>query len=160
MSSLTGTKKPARTLRARPQTACFVCGQDNPRGLRIPYQCGNGGEVTATWTPSTEFEGFRGIVHGGLVSTVLDEAMSKAVAAAGREALTAELRVRFRRPVASAGAYLIRGWVLDCGKRLIKTEASFSDPEGSECAHAWAIFLPLNGGNSRARFAAERQKPA
>ena len=155
MPTITGTERPARLLRARPQPACFVCGQDNPRGLKIDYQCGDDGEVTATWTPSRELEGFRGIVHGGLVSTVLDEAMSKAVAAAGCEALTAELRVRFRRPVASAGVYLIRGWILDRGKRLIKTEAALSTHDGTECAHAWAIFLSLSGASFRARSAAD-----
>jgi acyl-coenzyme A thioesterase PaaI-like protein len=134
-------------LRARPQSACFVCGQDNPQGLRIRYRRQDNGEVTAMWTPSAALEGFRGVVHGGIVSTVLDEAMSKAVAAGGCEALTAELRVRFRRRVASGGVYLIRGWIVDRGKRLIKTEAVLSARDGTEHAHAWAAFLPVAGEN-------------
>ena len=97
----------------------------------------------ATWTPAPVWEGFRGIVHGGVVSTVLDEAMSKAVAATGREALTAELRVRFRRHVTSGEAFLIRGWISNRTKRKIETEATLTAADGTEHAHAWATFLAL-----------------
>lgn len=77
--------------------------------------------MAATWTPVPAWEGFRGIVHGGVVSTVLDEAMSKAVAATGNEALTAELRVRFRRHVTSGDTFLVRGWITSRNRRLIET---------------------------------------
>jgi hypothetical protein len=96
-------------LHARPQSGCFVCGQENPRGLGIRFEQQDGGEISANWCPGPEWEGFAGIVHGGVVSTVLDEAMSKAVAATRTEALTAELRVRFRHHVASGETYRIRG---------------------------------------------------
>ena len=72
-----------RPLRARTQSGCFVCGQNNPHGLQIRFQRQADGEMTATWAPASVWEGFHGIVHGGVVSTVLDEAMSKAVAATG-----------------------------------------------------------------------------
>src|SRR5665213_2147558 len=64
------------TLSAR---SCFVCGPDNPRGLRLAFQTNESGEMTAEWIPEPEMEGYQGIVHGGIVSTVLDEAMAKAV---------------------------------------------------------------------------------
>lgn len=131
-------------LRASPQPACFVCGQDNPAGLRIPFQLEPDGAITAIWTPATTLEGFRGIVHGGVVTTVLDEAMSKAIAATGREALTAELRVRFRQPVQSGASFNIRGWIVTSARRLIAAEASLSGPTGAEHAHAWARFLALS----------------
>jgi acyl-coenzyme A thioesterase PaaI-like protein len=101
--------------------------------------------VEAHWAPSPEWEGFRGIVHGGVVSTVLDEAMSKAVVATGCEALTAELRVRFRRPVPSWEPLQVRGWVHHKTKRHIGTEASLTGSDGVEFAHAWATFLELRG---------------
>ena len=130
-------------LHARPHSGCFVCGQENPRGLRIHFERQDGGEMSARWRPGPEWEGFAGIVHGGVVSTVLDEAMSKAVAATGAEALTAELRVRFRRHVTSGEIFLLRGWIVKRNRRLIETEASLTAPDGTECAHAWARFLTL-----------------
>ncbi len=129
--------------RARGRRTCVVCGPENPRGLRVRYEAGDDGSVTAGWNPERCWEGFQGVIHGGIVSTVLDEAMSKAVVAGGCEALTAELRVRFRRPVASGGAYRIRGWVADRVKRRIRTEAELTGPDGAEHAHAWAVFLSL-----------------
>jgi acyl-coenzyme A thioesterase PaaI-like protein len=81
---------------AQSQGACIVCGPNHPHGLRIRYELAGDGSVTANWIPAPEWEGFRGLVHGGIISTVLDEAMAKAVAATECEALTAELRVRFR----------------------------------------------------------------
>ena len=143
MSSKTAIDEPEIELRARLQSDCFVCGQNNPRGLRLQFQPSEGGEANATWTPGPAWEGFRGIVHGGVVSTVLDEAMSKAVVGSGAEALTGELRVRFRRPVASGGTFLIRGWVVNRRKRLIETEGSVTALDGTEHAHAWARFFTL-----------------
>ena len=132
-----------RTVRARPHSACFVCGQDNPAGLKIPFRLEPNGDIVAMWTPATSLEGFRGIVHGGVVSTVLDEAMSKAIAATGHEALTAELRIRFRQPVQSGSSFAIRGWIVRRTKRLLETEACLTGPGGKEHAHAWASFLAL-----------------
>ena len=136
---------PAR-LRARSQSACIVCGESNPRGLQIRFRREEDGAITANWTPSSAWEGFRGIVHGGIVSTVLDEAMSKAVAATGAEALTAEIRVRFRRHVDAGMPFSIRGWIVSRNKRLMKTEAVLTAGDGTEHAHAWATFLALPGG--------------
>jgi acyl-coenzyme A thioesterase PaaI-like protein len=82
-------------------------------------------------------------VHGGIVSTVLDEAMAKAVVATEVEALTAELHVRFRRHVASGSRVQIRGWIDNRNKRVIKTEAALTGADGTELAHAWASFLAL-----------------
>jgi acyl-coenzyme A thioesterase PaaI-like protein len=147
MSQVVATKESDDRLHARSQSACFVCGQDNPQGLHIQFERKDSGELTANWTPRPECEGFRGIVHGGIVSTVLDEAMSKAVAASGTEALTAEIRVRFRRHVTTGELYQIHGWIVKRNKRLIETEAMLAAADGTEHAHAWASFLTLPGVN-------------
>ncbi|MFP5211588.1 MAG: PaaI family thioesterase [Acidobacteriota bacterium] len=99
--------------------------------------------MTAPWTPDADMEGFRGIIHGGIISTVLDESMAKAVAASGLEALTAELRIRLRQHVTTGSAMRVRGWIESRNKRMIKTEAVLNGPGGTEFAHAWAIFLVL-----------------
>jgi acyl-coenzyme A thioesterase PaaI-like protein len=130
-------------LRAARQSGCVVCGPDHPHGLRIPYRVDAAGVATAEWTPTRDWEGFEGIVHGGIVSTVLDEAMSQAVAAGGCEALTAELRVRLRHRVSPGEPLLIRGWIVRRARRLIETEAALTGRDGVVRAHAWASFLAL-----------------
>jgi uncharacterized protein (TIGR00369 family) len=134
--------RPAAVLTpARPNERCVVCGSHNPAGLRIRFSTESAGQVAALWHTSTDWEGFRGVIHGGIVSTVLDEAMSKAVASNGWPGFTCELRVRFHRHVAADECLRVRGWVVEKRKRRISTEASICDQDGVERAHAWAAFL-------------------
>ena len=120
---------------------CFACGPSNPRGLHLDFRKDELGKWCAAWIPEAEFEGFRGIVHGGIVSTVLDESMAKAVTGAGVQAFTVELRVRFRRQVQPGTALQIHGWVVEHDRRMYKTEAALATQDGAELAHAWATFL-------------------
>jgi acyl-coenzyme A thioesterase PaaI-like protein len=99
--------------------------------------------MTAEWIPEPEMEGYQGIVHGGIVSTVLDEAMAKVVDATGVQALTAELRVRFRQQVPSGSPVRVRGWIESRNKRVINAEAALTGADGVELAHSWAVFLAL-----------------
>lgn len=79
----------------------------------------------------------------GEPSPVRIQAMSKAVSSSGCEALTAELQVRFRRPVASGQSFLVRGWIVRRSKRLVRTESTLTARDGVEHAHAWASFLSV-----------------
>jgi acyl-coenzyme A thioesterase PaaI-like protein len=121
-------------------SACVVCGAENPTGLHLTFDSSEVG-VTADWTPTEAWESFQAIVHGGIVTTVLDEAMSKAIIARHWEALTAEIRVRFRGQVSPGDALQVRGWVVEKRKRRILAEAALLTAAGEECAHAWATFL-------------------
>lgn len=118
---------------------CLVCGHQNPHGLQINFlldvNC-----VTAEWVPGETWESFQGVIHGGMISTVLDEAMSKAIIADGLEAFTVDLRVRFKRKLNTGEAVQIRGWVIQQRKRKITAEASLCTADG-EHAHAWGVFL-------------------
>ncbi len=136
-------QRAVRPVHARPQSRCIVCGPDHPHGLRIQFDIGPEGDAGAEWVPTSEWEGFEGIIHGGLVSTVLDEAMAKAVASTQDDALTGEIRVRFRTQVEPGKRYQIRGWIAGRRKRLLNTEAALTTLAGEECAHAWAVFVVL-----------------
>ena len=138
------TEGPTSALAPQPQPVCFACGVDHPHGLKLRFRTNGSGSVTADWTPSKAWEGFQGIIHGGIVSTVLDEAMSKAVAAAGAPALTCHLEVRLRQHVAAGEPMLVRGWVVEKRKRRIQVEAELRDRVNVERAHAWATFLEVH----------------
>ena len=120
---------------------CFACGVDNPPGLQLEFRFDPDGTATASWVPDVQWEGPRGIVHGGIVTPLLDEAMARAIAAAGCKTLRADLRVRFRRYAKTGEVLQVRGWIVRHRKRLIETEATVTAADGSECAHAWAKFL-------------------
>lgn len=133
-------------VQAAPNQSCFGCGRENPHGLRIRFDLTEAGHASAEWTPPATFESFRGVIHGGIVSTVLDEAMSKAVVSMGWPALTCELRVRLRRHVATGETIRVRARVVERTRRKITTEAELTGPDGVERAHAWAVFLVLRDG--------------
>lgn len=131
------------SLHATPNPRCVACGRENANGLHITYRVEASGSAAAEWAPTAAWESFPGVIHGGIVATALDEAMSQAVIASGCEALTAELRVRYHRHIAPGERLHIRGWIVSRAKRLIATEAAVTAPDGSERAHAWASFLTL-----------------
>jgi acyl-coenzyme A thioesterase PaaI-like protein len=133
------------------QRTCFACGVDNPHGLRLEFCFDPDGTATASWVPDIQWEGARGIVHGGIVTTLLDEAMAKAVAATGCKSLTADLRVRFHRYTKTGEVLQVRGWIAKHRKRLIETEATVIAPDGSERAHAWARFLVVTKSRAPAQ---------
>lgn len=124
-------------------STCFACGPENPRGLRLQFTFSDDGSMSAPWVAEADLEGYAGIVHGGLISTVLDEAMAKVVAATVGKALTAELRVRFRKQAPSGKQLMVRGWIESRDKRMIRAEAELLDAEEAELAHGWATFMPV-----------------
>ncbi|MGO8720328.1 MAG: PaaI family thioesterase [Acidobacteriaceae bacterium] len=120
--------------------SCVVCGHQNPHGMHVTFTAEANG-VIAEWIPGKSWESFQGIVHGGVLSTLLDEAMSKAIIASGMEAFTAELRVRFKQKLHTGETVQIRGWMVQKQKRRITAEASLCSDSGLEHAHAWGVFL-------------------
>ena len=123
------------------QSTCFACGPDNPVGLQISFRPGANGNQVGIWIPKSCHESFQGIVHGGIVGTVLDEAMSKAIAATNSSALTCELKLRLRRSVIPGSRVRVTGWIVSKNRRRITAEASICDIEGTEFAHGWGTFL-------------------
>src|SRR5918995_610675 len=82
----------------RSDHACFGCGAHNPIGLQLRFEAVVDG-VAALFTPEPEHQGFENAVHGGIISTILDEAKAWATAHSGAWAVTGEMRVRFRHPL-------------------------------------------------------------
>lgn len=132
------------------QTRCFACGAQHPHGLKLQFRLEEAGRVVSEWRPSADWEGFQGIIHGGVVTTVLDEAMSKAVASTGVPGLTCHLEVRLRKSVAPGDDLTVRAWVVETRKRRVRVEAVIQDGQGAEKAHGWATFLtPGSDPNGR-----------
>ncbi len=75
---------------------CFVCGSENPVGLRLQFTH-HGEGVRAEFTPSQVHVGYDGIVHGGIIAALIDDAMANIWFVRGEEALTAKLEIRFRQ---------------------------------------------------------------
>ena len=85
-------------LRMRSDHHCFGCGDLNPIGLHLRFMASEDGVVTR-FTPAAEHQGYHSLVHGGIITAVLDEAMSWSAGRAGLWAVTGEMNVRFRQPL-------------------------------------------------------------
>jgi uncharacterized protein (TIGR00369 family) len=89
---------------------CAVCSPGNAAGLGLRFSLLEGGAVEAPIRCDERFQGYRSWVHGGAISAVLDGAMTNCLFAAGIVAVTAELKIRFRRPVRTGTAATVRAW--------------------------------------------------
>lgn len=78
---------------------CIVCGSVNTRGLHLNFDVNDDGSVKALFECNEIFEGYPGILHGGVISTLLDGAMGHCMFARGLTAVTVEMTTRFRNPV-------------------------------------------------------------
>jgi uncharacterized protein (TIGR00369 family) len=86
------------------QNRCFGCGPANPGGLHLEFLLAEDGNVVCLVTVPDTFEGPPGYLHGGIISTLLDETMSKAVRAHGFTAMTRQMEIDYLRPVPSGAA--------------------------------------------------------
>jgi uncharacterized protein (TIGR00369 family) len=121
---------------------CFGCGDKNPAGLQLKVVPGPNYDI-ASFTPGPEHEGYEGIVHGGIIATLLDEVMSWACVHKGHQAVTAELRVRFQKPVAIGQALRVLGWVVAEKGRLIITKGEVRTELGAILARAIAKYIKV-----------------
>jgi acyl-coenzyme A thioesterase PaaI-like protein len=88
-----------RDLRALAHPRCIACSPQSTSGLRLAFHDAGEGRVRATVDCTAAFEGYPGNMHGGIIATILDSAMTNCLFAQGHKAVTAELAVRFRAPL-------------------------------------------------------------
>jgi acyl-coenzyme A thioesterase PaaI-like protein len=124
-----------------PDNFCFACGANNPIGLHLQFTYGEG-TAEARFTPERVYQGYPGLLHGGLVCTLLDEAMAHAVIAAHGVAVTGDLHVRLRGAGVPIGRPLhLAGRVTGRRGRLVLTEAILHDEEGNLLAQGDGKFM-------------------
>jgi acyl-coenzyme A thioesterase PaaI-like protein len=127
---------------------CFACGPQNEIGLKLKFAPAEDGVRSAIVVPQP-FQGWRGIVHGGIVMTLLDEGMAHAAAAAGSRGVTAELTARFRAPVPIGEPLFVTGRVAWRRGRVFGLEAAVLAADGTLLAEGTGKFLergPLEPG--------------
>lgn len=123
----------------RQHRRCFACGGENLSGLRLRFVSVADDEVECEFVASGEFQGYSGIVQGGVVATLLDSAMTNVLLRRGIAARTAEMEIRFRHPVpvgkrivargklklSRGRSYVVAGWILLGREVLAEAKATF-----------------------------------
>ncbi len=122
--------------------ACVVCDPANPFSLNLNCKADDHGGVSSRFEPKPWMAGFTGQLHGGIVSALLDGAMTQCLFAQNTKAVTAVLHTRFRKPVPIDQALQVRAWLKDTdGKRhQLKAELHLND---ALLADAEATFLSI-----------------
>ena len=125
---------------------CFVCGLENEHGLHLRFYETAEGEVTVQTTVPDHFQGYPGIVHGGIVASLVDEALGRVHMGSAddpRFMFTARISVNYRKPVPTGKPIRI---VAHAVKRKRKTATSVCEiygPEGDLLAEADAILINI-----------------
>jgi acyl-coenzyme A thioesterase PaaI-like protein len=124
--------------------SCFVCGEANPLGLKLRFET-DGRQVRTRFVPRPEHAGFNHVVHGGLISTLLDEIMVWACAVqTKRFGFCAELNVRFVSPL-RPGQAAIATAELAANRRgkIFETKGELRSESGAVVATATGKYLPI-----------------
>lgn len=121
---------------------CFVCGRDNPIGLRLNLVF-HAGRIHSEFILPKQYQGYKDITHGGIISSVLDEAMIHVALAQGIKVVTAEMSVRFKRPLFTGEKAVVEAQIIKSGRKLIEASASVKGSDLRLIAEAQAKMMVM-----------------
>jgi uncharacterized protein (TIGR00369 family) len=119
---------------------CFACGQKNPIGLKLRFAW-DGRVARAEFIPNKLHQGWVGLVHGGIITCLLDEAMSYAALFSGANSLTAKMQTRFRRPLQIDESLAVTASLTKKTRRLVEAQAEVSLRDGTIVADSKATMF-------------------
>ncbi|WP_003540473.1 PaaI family thioesterase [Desulfotomaculum nigrificans] len=124
---------------------CFACGRNNPIGLKLDIK--HKGDICyTTFTPKTEHSGWLNVMHGGLLSTIMDEVMAHWLWGRGIPAMTVEMTTRYLKPVPIGEPIVVTARLqLDRG-RMATLEADVTLADGTQVARAVAKYIKTERG--------------
>jgi uncharacterized protein (TIGR00369 family) len=134
--------------RRRAARWCFGCGDQNPKGLKLAFRLEDGVAV-AEFDPDPDYQGFPSHMHGGLVATMLDEAMGWAIYGKGVWAMTARMQVRFRQPVPLDRRLRVSARVVNQRHRLFQARGELRDESGTLLAEGEGVFFRVTPEKGR-----------
>ena len=126
---------------------CFVCGVDNPYGLKLDFYETKPGQVVVETIVPNQFQGYPSIVHGGIVACLVDEALGRAQMGNDlnnpRFMYTAKLSVQYRKPVPTNQPIRIVGIAVNTKKRIATSRAEIYGSDGELLVDAEAILVNI-----------------
>lgn len=126
-------------LRRQPNSNdCFVCGRNNPHGLCMTFYDNGKDEVYAEYTVPPSFQGYPGIVHGGVVAAMLDEAVARVAMITDHHhfMMSVRLEIKYRQPVPTETPLRVIGRIVRLRGRLGRAQGEVRLPEGTVAAEA------------------------
>ena len=120
---------------------CFACGEKNPIGLHLKFEFIEENKFTAKKILAREYEGYNCVAHGGILTTMLDEAMCGYINKKYNEqAMTGRLEIRYRHPTPTDKELTITAWQESQRRNIITMKATVATDDGTVTAEAAAKF--------------------
>lgn len=120
--------------------SCIICGSKNPFSLGLKFIPQGEDAIEASFTGGPHLQGYEGILHGGVISAVLDSAMAHCLLVKDIRAVTGDLRVRFLHSIPCTSRVTIRAW-LTCAVSTLYELRAEARVEGKLVARAKAKFM-------------------
>lgn len=121
---------------------CFVCGKENAHGLKLDFFVKDK-KIKANFSFDKRFQGFSNIIHGGIVSTILDEAMVKLAFTLGFNAVTVNLNVTLRKPAKPNENFIVTGEIVEEFEKKLKTKAEIRNENKELIAEAESVLVKI-----------------
>ena len=123
---------------------CFICGTENPIGLKIIFEA-EGGRVWAQFTPQEEHQGYPGVLHGGITFALLDEVIGRAAMELDDNPwmMTAKAEMRFRKPVPIGDELTLMGELTRVRSRTVEGRGELRLSDGSVAVEATALYIKV-----------------
>ncbi len=121
---------------------CFVCGRENPIGLHVEFYV-DGDKVTVEFLPQENHQGYPGMMHGGLVSTLLDETIGRSAFLHNMWVVTAKMELRYRQPVPIGKKLTVVGWTTRVRGRLLEAKGEVRLEDGTVAVEADALYVQI-----------------
>ncbi len=124
---------------------CFVCGIENPWGLKAKFFDLVNGDTAGIYTPDESYQSYPGRQHGGITAAILDEVMGRTINLAQPEVwgVTVELSIRYQKPVTLDGRLTAVGRVTHDNRRLFETAGELYLPDGQIAATATGRYIKM-----------------
>lgn len=145
----------AMRIEPKPDNFCFACGGANSHGMHLTFEQDDAAQrIRGLFRMPSHYQGGAGLVHGGIIATLLDEVMAKVSRFAGDHAVTANLTVEYLRPVPVDSDIVVEGWELERNGRDRFRQGEIRNAAGLLLARARGHFVEI--GKERFRESIRR----
>jgi acyl-coenzyme A thioesterase PaaI-like protein len=122
---------------------CFVCGIENPIGLKLKFYTDHEGRCIAHFQPRPEHQGYPGHLHGGIISTLLDETMGRVLTPYDVWAITGRLEIKFKRPVPLDQELTIVGELTNSRSRAYEARGEICLADGTALVQGSGLYVRI-----------------
>lgn len=122
---------------------CFACGKENPDGLHLDFQLLDDGRLRTEYTPPRKFQGFKDILHGGIVAVLMDETMIHLAFRRGEKVVTGKIEIKLRQPARIGEKITVTAELLSDSGRRMELAAEAKREDGNVLAEGRATMIKI-----------------